>query len=160
MDQDLNKKLPTGYKFADNNDRWRVDITAQDNDTTWLLRHYNIDSTNRKSVLHFAVNLMLAKRMGWVVEKSGNVFEVGPNLLMELPCGKTSVKSDHATSHNAEFTFTKPIHVEEGLLYLCSTFSWRFVNLNEAFEKATTHVFEAAKTQTNLFKPWMTNTSF
>ena len=103
MDQDLNKKLPTGYQFADINDRWRVDITAQDNDTTWLLRHYNIDSTNRKSVLYFAVNLMLAKRMGWVVEKSSNVFEVGPNLLMELPYGKTSVKSDHATCHNAEF---------------------------------------------------------
>ena len=54
-------------------------------------------------------------------------------------------------------TFTKLIHVEEGLLYLCSTFSWRFVNLNEAFEKATTHFFEAPKTQTNLFKQWMTN---
>ena len=45
MDQDLNKKLPT-----DSNDRWRAAINAQDNNTTWLLRHYNIDSTNRKSV--------------------------------------------------------------------------------------------------------------
>lgn len=59
MKQDLNKKLPTGYKFADNNDRWRVDITAQDNNTTWLLRRYNIDSTNRKSVSYSAANLML-----------------------------------------------------------------------------------------------------
>ena len=50
MGQDLNKKLPTGYQFADNNDRWRVDIQAKDNNTTWLLSHYNIDSTNRKSV--------------------------------------------------------------------------------------------------------------
>ena len=140
MDQDLNKKLPTGYQFPDNNDRWRVDITFQDNNTTWLLRHCNIHSTNRKSVPYFAVNLMLAKRMGWVVEKSSHVFEVGPNLLMELPYGKTSVKTDPATSLNAKFTFTKPIHVVEGLLYLCSTFSWRFVNLNETFEKATTDV--------------------
>ena len=130
MDQDLNKKLPRGYQFADNNYRWRVDIQAQDNNTTWLLRQYNIDSTNRKSVPYFAVNLMLAKRMGWEVEKSSNVFEVGPNLLMELPYGKTSVKPDPATCLNAKFTFTKPIHVVEGLLYLCSTFSWRFLNLN------------------------------
>ena len=130
MDQDLNKKLPTGYQFADNNYLWRVDIQAQDNNTTWLLRQYNIDSTNRKSVPYFAVNLMLAKRMGWEVEKSSNVFEVGPNLLMELPYGKTSVKPDPATCLNAKFTFTKPIHVVEGLLYLCSTFSWRFLNLN------------------------------
>ena len=130
MDQDLNKKLPRGYQFADNNYRWRVDIQAQHNNTTWLLRQYNIDSTNRKSVPYFAVNLMLAKRMGWEVEKSSNVFEVGPNLLMELPYGKTSVKPDPATCLNAKFTFTKPIHVVEGLLYLCSTFSWRFLNLN------------------------------
>ena len=159
MDQDLNKKLPTGYRFADNNDRWRVDITAQDNNATWLSRDDNIDSTNRKSVPYFAVNLMLAKRMGWVVEKSSNVFEVGPNLLMELPYRKTSVKPDPKTCLNAKFTFTKPIHVVEGLLYFCSTFSWRFMNLNEAFEKATTHVFETPKTQNNLLKQWMSNIS-
>ena len=34
MHQDLNKKLPTGYRFADNDDRWRVDLSAQDNYTT------------------------------------------------------------------------------------------------------------------------------
>ena len=76
--------------------------------------------------------------MGWVVEKTSNVFEVRPNLLMELPDGITSVKPDPATCRNAEFTFTQPIHVADGLLYLCSPFSWRFVNLNEAFEKAIT----------------------
>ena len=63
MDQDLNKKLPTGYQFADNNERWRVDLFAQDNYTTLLLRHYNIESTDRKSVPYLAINLMIAKRM-------------------------------------------------------------------------------------------------
>ena len=159
MDQDLNKKLPTGYQFADSNDRWRVNIAAQDNNTTWLLPHYNIDSTNRKSVPYLAVNLMLAKRMVWVVETSSNVFDMGPSLLMELPYGKTSVKPDPATCLNAKFTFTKPIHVVDGLLYLCSAFSWRFVNLNEAFQKGTTLVFETPKTQTNDFKEWVTNVS-
>ena len=53
MDQDLNKKLPTGYQFADDNDRWRVDIQAHDNNTTWLLQHYNIDSTKSKSVPYY-----------------------------------------------------------------------------------------------------------
>ena len=47
----------------------------------------------------------------------------------------------------------------EGLLYLCSNFSWRFLNLNEAFQKATTHVFETPKTQNNVFKHWMSNIS-
>ena len=34
MAQDLNKKLPTGYAFEDSNDRWRIDLSAQDNYTT------------------------------------------------------------------------------------------------------------------------------
>ena len=102
---------------------------------------------------------MTAKRMGWVVETANNVSDVGTNLLMELPYGKTSVKPDPATCLNAKFTFTKPIHVVEGLLCLCSTFSWRFVNLNEAFEKATTQIFETPKTETNVFQAWMSNLS-
>ena len=101
MEQDLNKKLPTGYKFEDNKDRWRIDLSPQDNYTTWLLRNYNIDSTNRKSIPYLSINLMIAKQMGWVVEKTSNVFEVRPNLLMELPDGITSVKPDPATCRNA-----------------------------------------------------------
>ena len=77
MAQDLNKKLPTGYQFEDNHDRWRIDVSAQDNYTTWLLRHYNIDSTKRKSVPYLAINLIIAKQMGWVIETASNVFEVG-----------------------------------------------------------------------------------
>ena len=157
MEQDLNKKLPTGYAFEDSNDRWRIDLSAQDNYTTWLLRHYNIENTNRKSVPYLAINFILLKQMGWVVETGNNVFAVGPNLLIELPDGITGVKADSATCLNAKFTFTQPIHVTDGLLYLCSTFSWRFVNLNEAFDKAINQSYETPKTVLNVFKPWMTN---
>ena len=157
MEQDLNKKLPMGYEFEDSNDRWRIDVSAQDNYTTWLLRHYNIDSTNRKRVPYLAINLILAQQMGWVVETANNVFAVGPNLLMELPDGISGVKPDPATCLNAKFTFTQPIHVVNGLLYLCSTFSWRFVNLNEAFDKAINQPYETPKTVLNVFKPLMSN---
>ena len=95
--------------------------------------------------------------MGWVVETASNVFEVGPNLVMELQDGITGVKPDPATCLNVKFTFTKPIHVTDGLLYLSSTFSWRFVNLNEAFDKAISQPYETPKTVLNVFKPWMTN---
>ena len=78
---------------------------------------------------------------------------------MELPEGITGVKPDPATCLNAKFTFTQPIHVVDGLLYLCSTFSWRFVNLNEAFDRAIHRPYETPKTVFNVFKPWMTNLS-
>ena len=123
----------------------------------FLLKIYNIDSTNRKSVPYLVINLIIAKQMGWVVETASNVFEVGPNLLMELPDGITGVKPDPATCLNVKFIFTKPIHVTDRLLYLCSTFGWRFVNLNEAFDKAISQPYETLKTVLNVFKPWMTN---
>ena len=85
------------------------------------------------------------KQMGWVVETANNVFGVGPNLLMELPDGTTSVNPDPANCLNAKFTFTQPIHEVDGLLYLCSTFSWRFVNLNEAFDKAIHKPYDTQK---------------
>ena len=157
MAQDLNKQLPTGYAFEDDKNRWRVEVSAQDNYTTWLLRSYKIDSTKRKSVPYFAMNLILAQQMGWVVETASKVYAVGPNLLMELPDGMTGVKPNPATCLNAKFTFTQPIHVQDGLVYLSSVFNWRFVNLNEAFEKAIHQPYETSKTVLNVFKPWMSN---
>ena len=151
MEQDLNKKLPTGYAFQDSNDTWRITVSAEDNYKSWLLRHYNIKSSNQKSVPY------LAQQMGWVVETARNVYAVGPNLLMELPDGLTGAKPNPATCRNAKFTFTQPIHVADGLLYLCFTFSWRFVNLNEAFEKAIHLPYDTPKTALNVFKPWMSN---
>ena len=157
MEQDLNKQLPTGYAYEDDTNRWRLDISAQDNYTTWLLRSYKIDSTKRKSVPYFAINLILAQQMGWIVETASNVYAVGPNLLMELPDGITGVKPDPTTCLNAKVTFTQPIHVKDGLVYLSSVFSWRFVNLNQAFEKAIHQPYETPKTALNAFKLWMSN---
>ena len=106
------------------------------------------------------MNLILAQQMGWIVQTANNVYGVGPNLLMELPEGITSVKPDPATCNNAKITFTQPIHVVssvDGLVYLSSVFNWRFVNLNEAFEKAIYRPYETPKTALNVFKPWMSN---
>ena len=136
MEQDLNQQLPTGFAYTGPPDCWRMTITDEDNYTTWLLRFTNIDPTNQKSVPYFAINLLLAQRIGWIKETASNVYNVGSNLIMELQNNQTTVKPDLATCKNSQFTFTKPIHVANGLVYLSSTFLWRFVNLNEAFYKA------------------------
>ena len=60
MEQDLNQQLPTGYAYTGPLDVWRMTITAEDNNTTWLLRFTDIDPTNQKSVPYFAINLFLA----------------------------------------------------------------------------------------------------
>ena len=95
--------------------------------------------------------------MGWTQETAGNVYDEGNNLIMELNNNQQDVKVDPATCLNRQFTFTKPIHVTNGLVYLCSHFCWRFVNLHEAFDKAINQPYETPKTVLNVFKPWMTN---
>ena len=87
------------------------------------------------------------------------MYDLGFNLIMELQNNQTSVKPDPATCKNSKFTFTKPIHVADGLVYLSSTCLWRFVNLNEAFDKAIRQPCETPKTESNVFKPWMSNLS-
>ena len=53
-------KLLTGYAYTGPLDVWRMTITAEDNNTTWLLRFTDIDPRNKKSVPYFAINLFLA----------------------------------------------------------------------------------------------------
>ena len=49
MEQDLNQQLSTGYAYAGPKvDVWRMTITAEDNNTTWLLRFTDIEPKNKK----------------------------------------------------------------------------------------------------------------
>ena len=157
MEQDLNQQLPTHYSYAGVGDVRRMTITADDNYTTCLLRFTDIKPTNQKRFPYFDINLFLAQQMGWIQETASNVHDVGNNLIMELNNNQQDVKADPATCLNRQFTFTKPIHVANGLVYLCSNFCWRFVNLNEAFDKAINQPCETPKIVLNVFKPWMTN---
>ena len=91
--------------------------------------------------------------MGWIKETAGNVYDLGSNLIMELQNNQTSTNPDPAPCKNRQFTFTKPIHVTDGLVDLSSTFLRRFVNLNEAFDKAIHQPYETPKTESNVFKP-------
>ena len=45
----------------------------------------------------------------------------------------------------------------DGLVYPSSTFLRRFVNLNDAFDKAIRQPYETPKTESNVFKAWMIN---
>ena len=59
------------------------------------------------------MNLKLAESMGWVIPLTSSTYDIGPNLLLELPFGITSTKPDPADCQNTLFTFTKPIHMKD-----------------------------------------------
>ena len=122
LQQVLLDKLPTGYRFTDGTNRWIPEFSLQENNTL-RLRHYKIDPKKSKTQPYFAINLKLAESMGWAIPLSQSTNEIGSNLLMELPEGLIDTKPDPADCANDQFSFSQPIHVTGGLLYLCASFT-------------------------------------
>ena len=65
MEQDLNQQLPTGYAYAGPKDVWRMTITAEDNNTTWLLRFTDIDPKYQKKCPLFRHQSFPSSTDGW-----------------------------------------------------------------------------------------------
>ena len=151
LQQDLLDKLPTGYRFTDGTNQWISEFSIQDNNTL-RLRHYKIDPKKSKTQPYFAINLKLAESMGWVVPLSQSTYELGPNLLMELADSLIDTKPNPAECANDQFSFTQPIHVTGGLLYLCSAFTWRFIHLDTTFATGTTHIYKPPLVAQNVFE--------
>ena len=53
---------------------------------------------------------------------------------------------------NQLFTFSNYVHVNGGMMYLSMVMDWQFVNLDEAYARATTHVYVPPKTLWNHFR--------
>ena len=135
LQQDLLDKLPTGYRFTDGTNRWIPEFSLQENNTL-RLRHYKIDPKKSKTQPYFAINLKLAESMGWVIPLSQS----------------TDTKPDPADCGNDQFSFSQPIHVTGGLLYLCAAFTWRFIHLDTAFANGTTHIYKPPLVAQNVFE--------
>ena len=144
-------KLPTGYRFTDGTNQWTPEFSIQEN-STLKLRHYKIDPKKSKTQPYFGINLKLAESMGWVVPLSQSTYEIGTNLLMELPEGLIDTKPNPAECANDQFSFSQPIHVTGGLLYLCAAFTWRFIHLDTTFATGTTHIYKPPLVAQNVFE--------
>lgn len=153
------KKLPVGYGFGNPYledmpkfnwlERGRRAVLRID---TYRMR---IAGGTVKSQPYFGVNLVLAENMGWVVPTdTSGVYEVGPNLLPVTRDAKMSdeKKDPNEADKNALFTFTEALHAHQGMVYLSCQYDWLFVNMDEAYEYATTHVYLPPKVLNNAFK--------
>ena len=87
-----------------------------------------------------------------MIPLSQSTYDIGPNLLLELPEGLIDTKTDPADCVNDQFSFSKPIHVTGGLLYLCAAFTWRFIHLDTAFTSGTTHFYKPPLVAQNVFE--------
>ena len=153
--QDVLEKLPTGYRFTDGTNRWIPEFSIQNN-ASLQLRHYQIDPKKSKTKAYFAINLKIAESMGWIVPVTHDTYELGNNLLMQLPDSVIGTKPNPADCNNSEFSFTQPFHVRRGLVYLSSVFTWQFIHLNSAFAVGTEHIYHPPLVAQNEFEYIMT----
>lgn len=153
------KKLPVGYGFGS-------PYLEEMPKFNWLERRrrpvlrmdtYRMRTAGGivKSQPYFGANLVLAENMGWVVPTdTSGVYGVGPNLLPVTRDAKMSdeKKDPNEGDKNALFTFTEALHVHQGMVYLSCQYDWLFVNMNESYEYATTHVYHPPQVLNNAFK--------
>ena len=120
--------------------------------TLWILNiKTNVSFNKPRPYLGF--NLVLAQTMGWVVKKEDGTYGLGPNLLMHpLLNQPKNPKVASSADKNQLLASTDYVQVHRGLVYLSMVVDWQFVNLDEAYARATTHVFVPPKVLNNTFR--------
>ena len=153
--QDTMKKLSTGYNLSTDSVDYAPRYEWKDEagvPTLWILNVKTNVSFN-KSRPYLGFNLVLAQTMGWVVKKEDGTYALGPNLLMHpLLNQPKNPKVAASADKNQLVTFTDYVQVHRGMVYLAMVVDWQFVNLDEAYARATTHVFVPPKVLWNHFR--------
>ena len=153
--QDTMKKLFTGYNLSTASVDYAPRYEWKDEagvPTLWILNAKTKVSFN-KSRPYLGFNLVLAQQMGWVVKTEDGTYALGPNLLMHpLLIQPKNPKIAASADTNQLVDFTDYVQVNRGMVYLSMVMDWQFVNLDEAYARATTHVYVPPKVLWNHFR--------
>ena len=153
--QDTMKKLYTGYNLSTDSVDYAPRYEWKDEagvPTLWIL-NAKTNVTFGKSRPYLGFNAVLAQTMGWVVKKEDGSYALGPNLLMHpLLNQPKNPKVAASMVSNLLVDFTDYVKGYRGMMYLSMVVDWQFVNLDEAYARATTHVFVPPKVLNNTFR--------
>ena len=118
----------------------------------WILNgKTNVSFNKQRPYLGF--NAVLAQQMGWLVKKEDRSYALGSNLLMHpLLSQPKNPKVAASADKNQLFTFSDYVHVYRSMVYLSMVVEWQFLNLDEAYTQATTHVYVPPKVLRNSFR--------
>ena len=149
LQQEKLKKLYTGYVFGTADVDYTLQFEWKDEagvPTLWILNDkINIAYNKPRPYLGF--------NLGSLVRKEVGTFVLGPNLNMYPHVNRTKAPKLAADGDkNQLFTFTDYVQVYRGMVYLSMVMDWQFVNLDEAYARATTHVYVPPKTLWNHFR--------
>ena len=155
LEQDKLKKLFTGYVFGTSEVDYALRFEWKDEagvPTLWILND-QLNIAFNKSRPYLGLNQVMAQQMGWLVKKEDRSYAVGPNLLMYPHVNRAKAPKLAADGDkNQLFAFTDYVHVYRTMMYLSMVMDWQFVNLDEAYARATTHVYVPPKVLWNHFR--------
>ena len=128
------KSLRHGWKIADANGKNQTHphFICEGND--FILHNVDVKLTEYSNICYpsFHIKSKLAVAMGWFVNKGNNNFELGSNLVLEIPEGSILNPIDLPSPSKSKFW---NYGTATGLIDLSMTCNWRFKNLNKAFER-------------------------
>ena len=135
----VEKSLRKGWKLSDSDGEnhtsphfeWQGDDFVLHNHDVKLTRH------NANYYPKFYINVNLAVYMRWFVDKGGNNYDLGPNLILEIPVGTIPDPIDLPSPSDTKFwnyeAVTDVYGVSTDMIQLSMTCNWKFTNVNKAF---------------------------
>ena len=128
----VEKSLRKGWKVADadGKNKTHPHFICERND--YILHNVDVKLTKYFGNYYpsFHIKAPLAVAMGWFVNKGNNNYELGPNLILEIPDGAVPNPIDLPNPSSTKFWY---YGTATGLIDLSMTCNWRFTNLNRAF---------------------------
>ena len=134
----VERSLRKGWKLSDANGEnhtaahfeWQGEDLVMHNRDVKLTRH------NAQYYPKFYIHVDLAKDMKWFIH-TGSKYELGPNLILEIPEGTIPDPLDLPNPSNNKFWHYGSVDDGSGgrifMMQLSLTCNWRFTNLNKAF---------------------------
>ena len=130
----VEKSLQTGWKLSDADGENHTSAHFKWEGDDLILHNHDVKLTKYGGNYYpsFHIKPELAVAMGWFVNKGNNNYDLGPNLILEIPDGAIPDPIDLLNPSNTKFW---NYGSATDLIDLSMTCNWKFTNVNRAFEK-------------------------
>ena len=130
----VERSLRYGWKIADADGKNQTHPHFICEGEDFILHNVDVKLTINNGTYYpsFFIKSQLAVAMGWFINKGNNNFELGSNLVLEIPEGTIPNPVDLPNPSTTKFW---NYGTSSGLISLSMTCNWRFKNLNKAFDR-------------------------
>ena len=130
----VEKSLRAGWKIADADGENHSTVHFEWEGDDMVLHNHDVKLADINSAYYpsLFIKANLAVEMGWFIDKGGNSYDLGPNLVIKIPDGTIPTPLDIPNHGNNKFW---SYGAGSGMIRLSLTCNWRFKNLNKAFDR-------------------------